>query len=64
MNRATTRPDRRNSTQFQKRTQRNLRARIAAAFRDIARGVDERTAHERTRDFYRSSGAAWARSLI
>jgi hypothetical protein len=64
MNRTATIPARRNSTPSQKRTQRNLRARIAAAFQKIARGVDERTAHEQTRRFYRSSGAAWARSLI
>jgi hypothetical protein len=64
MNRTAARTARRNSTQSQKRTQRNLRARIAAAFQEIAHGVDQRTAHEQTRGFYRSSGAAWARSLI
>ena len=42
---------------------RKLRARIAAAFRKIARAVDERTAHRVTHSFYRSSGMAWARSL-
>ena len=51
------------STSRPKRRQWNLRARIAAAFRKIARGVDERTAYARTRRFYRSSGAAWARAL-
>jgi len=40
-----------------------LRASVAAAFRKIARAVDERTAHRKTKDFYRSSGAAWTRSL-
>ena len=40
-----------------------LRARVAATFRKIARAVDERTAHRKTHDFYRSSGAAWTRSL-
>ena len=51
------------STQTQRRTRWSLRARVAAAFREIARGVDERTAHDRTHDFYRSSGADWARCL-
>jgi hypothetical protein len=40
-----------------------LRARIAAAFAKIAGAVDARTANRRTTDFYRSSGAAWTRSL-
>ena len=40
-----------------------LRARVAAAFAKIAGAVDARTAQRRTRDFYRSSGAAWTRSL-
>jgi len=63
MNRNTARSTRRNSTWRWKHAQRNLRARIAAAFREIARGVDERTAYKQTRDFYRSSGAPWARAL-
>jgi len=40
-----------------------LRARIAAAFAKIASAVDPRTAGARTKDFYRSSGTTWARSL-
>jgi hypothetical protein len=40
-----------------------LRARVTAAFRKIARAVDERTANQKTHDFYLSSGAAWTRSL-
>jgi len=40
-----------------------LRARVAAAFAKIASAVDARTAYARTKDFYRSSGAAWTRSL-
>ena len=40
-----------------------LRARVAAAFARIAGAVDAPTAHRRTTDFYRSSGAAWTRSL-
>jgi hypothetical protein len=42
---------------------RLTRARIAAAFAKIVSAVDPRTAHTRTKDFYRSSGKAWARSL-
>ena len=40
-----------------------LRARVAAAFAKIARAVDARTAHAKTKDFYRSGGAAWTRAL-
>ena len=40
-----------------------LRARVAEAFARIAGAVDARTAQRRTSDFYRSSGAAWTRSL-
>ena len=39
------------------------RARVAAAFRKLAHGVDPHTAGDRTRSFYRSSGMAWSRSL-
>jgi hypothetical protein len=46
-----------------KLTRLTLRARIAAAFAKIASAVDPRTAHARTKDFYRSGGKAWARSL-
>ena len=41
-----------------------LRARVAAAFTKVMSAVDARAAHERTKKFYRSSGAAWTRSLI
>ena len=40
-----------------------VRARVAAAFRKLAHGVDPHTASDRTRRFYRSSGMAWSRSL-
>ncbi len=40
-----------------------LRKRVAAAFAKIAGAVDARTAQRRTKDFYRSSGTAWTRSL-
>jgi hypothetical protein len=51
------------SIQTQRRARRSPRARIAAAFRELARGVDEATARKRTNAFYRSSGADWARRL-
>jgi hypothetical protein len=40
-----------------------LRASVAAAFRKIAGAVDARMAHHKTKDFYRSGGAAWTRCL-
>lgn len=40
-----------------------LRARIAAAFGKIAGAVNERMAHRKTTEFYRSSGAPWTRGL-
>jgi len=40
-----------------------LRLRVAAAFARIAGAVDARTAFRKTKDFYRSSGAAWTHSL-
>jgi hypothetical protein len=46
-----------------KRTFAAARARVATAFRRLAHGVDPRTAGEKTRGFYRSSGMAWSRSL-
>ena len=39
------------------------KARVADAARRFAHGVDDRTADERTHDFYRSSGMEWSRSL-
>jgi hypothetical protein len=36
----------------------DLRARVAAAFREMANGVDERTAYQQTRNWYRSGGIA------
>ena len=53
----------RKSTRTPRHTRSKLRARIAAAFLEMANGVDERTARGRTLDFYRSSGADWARTL-
>lgn len=37
--------------------------RVIAAFEILARGVDRRKAFARTKAFYRSGGAAWARAL-
>ena len=46
-----------------KTARRSLRTRVAAGFHKYAHGVDKHTAHRRTLDFYRSSGAAWAQRL-
>ena len=43
--------------------EKRLRARVAAAFRNIANGIDRRTAQDRTWDFFRSGGADWTRHL-
>ena len=39
------------------------RRRIAAAFRRMARGVDQKAAYASTVEFYRSSGQEWNRQL-
>jgi hypothetical protein len=39
------------------------RARVLAAFRSAANGVDAHAAAARTNAFYRSTGFAWARCL-
>ena len=49
----------RGSAQAEKR----LRARVAAAFRNLANGIDRRTAQDRSWDFFSSGGAAWTRRL-
>ena len=41
----------------------SVRARVAAAFRRNGIAVAERSAHERTRDWYRSSRGTWTRGL-
>jgi hypothetical protein len=53
----------RKSTGTQTAPRPNLRTRVAAAFRKMANGVNERTARDRTHAFYRSSGADWAHNL-
>ena len=45
------------------RRQRNVRVRVLSAFRKIGKGVDAKTAYERTRDFYRMTGYPWTRGL-
>jgi hypothetical protein len=42
---------------------RRLRARVAAAFRSTANGIDQRTAQDRTWEFFSSGGADWTRRL-
>jgi hypothetical protein len=49
--------------QVRKLVRLTLRARVAAAFGKIAGAVDARMAHRKTKEFYRSSGAAWTRCL-
>jgi hypothetical protein len=51
------------TNRVRKAPRRTHRTRVAAAFHKYARGVDKHTAHRRTLDFYRSSGAAWAQGL-
>jgi len=47
----------------QRRRGSSLRSQVAAAFKNIGKGVDAKIAYERTKDFYRSSGADWTRGL-
>jgi hypothetical protein len=51
------------ASKVRKQVRLTLRERVAAAFAKIAGAVDSRTAQRRINDFYRSSGAAWTRSL-
>ena len=44
------------------RRARNARARVAAAFRELANGLTERSAYSATVAFYRS-GREWAKTL-
>lgn len=39
------------------------RAGLLAAFQDLGRAEDEKTAYPRTKDWYRCGGAEWTRSL-
>jgi len=47
----------------EKRVLRILRARVVAAFRNLAKGIDRRTAQDRTWNFFSSGGAHWTRRL-
>lgn len=40
-----------------------MRNKVAAAFRKHAHGDDEKIAYERTKEWYRTTGMEWARSL-
>ena len=51
------------TTRIGKAVGRALRAQVPPPFRNFARAVDKRTVHQRSRDFYRSSGATWTCSL-
>ena len=42
---------------------RQWRARVAKAFRNMARGAADKTAYAATVRFYRSGGQAWTRQL-
>jgi hypothetical protein len=42
---------------------RNLRARVGAAFRRMAQGARRKAAYASTVAFYRSSGHAWTKAL-
>jgi hypothetical protein len=54
---------RRRATRIEKALTHIGRGRVVRAFRKFANAVDDRTANDRTRAFYRSSGTAWSRSL-
>jgi hypothetical protein len=41
----------------------SIRVRVLSAFRKIGKGVDAKTAYERTKDFYRATGYPWTRGL-
>jgi hypothetical protein len=43
--------------------ERAVRARVVAAFRRLAHGVEDAVAYARSVEFYRSSGHPWTRSL-
>jgi hypothetical protein len=41
----------------------NITAKVITAFRDIGIGADAKTAHARTKAWYRSSGGDWTQYL-
>ena len=44
-------------------TMNRQRKAVAAAFRRMANGVENKTAYASTVDYYRASGQEWAKSL-
>lgn len=45
------------------KTSKRIRNRVASAFRRLAGGVGAATAFTRTKNFFRTGGFAWVRSL-
>jgi hypothetical protein len=56
-------PTARNAARMRRPAGSKLRARVTAAFAELANAVDARTASSRTHAFYRSSGADWTRAF-
>lgn len=50
-------------TRVRRQTRGGLRARVDAAFRNMAHGCSPKEALARSKDFYRSGGKAWTRHL-
>lgn len=48
----------------QTRSEPSLRARVAAAFRGLGKGLDEKATYEQTKRFFRTGGTEWARRLF
>jgi hypothetical protein len=46
-----------------RRSPRGIRARLAAAFHEAGCAIGEKQAFQRTKDWCRASGGAWAQSL-
>jgi hypothetical protein len=50
--------------EFDMRTGKSIRAKVAAAFRRLAGGVDGKTAFAHAKAFYLASGNAWAHCFV
>jgi hypothetical protein len=48
---------------MKQRITKQQRRRVAAAFRRMARGIEEKAAYAQTIGFYRASGQAWVERL-
>ncbi len=48
---------------LQRRRGPSLRAQVAAAFRKMRNGIDDKAVYAITKDWYRSSGAEWTLCL-